>query len=91
MSHTVTDNAASSRFELHEDGAVAFADYQLRGNLVVVPHVEAPMALRGTGAAGRLMEGMLTLIRERGQKISPLCPYAEVYIRRHPQWGDLVA
>jgi predicted GNAT family acetyltransferase len=87
----VHDNAARSRFELEEQGEIAFADYQRRGDVLIVPHVEAPMALRGTGAAGRLMEGMLDMIREQGLKIVPSCAYADAYIRRHPQYEDLRA
>jgi predicted GNAT family acetyltransferase len=87
----VIDNAAESRFELEEQGEVAFADYRRRGEVLVIPHVEAPMALRGTGAAGRLMEGVLEMVRARGQKVVPTCSYAAAYIRRHRQWQDLLA
>ena len=87
----VVDNAARSRFELEEQGLVAFADYRRRGDHLVIPHVEAPPALRGTGAAGRLMSGMLEQVRERGLKVVPVCPYAVAFIRRHPEHQDLVA
>ena len=87
----VVDNAARSRFELEEQGLTAFADYHLRGDHLVIPHVEAPPALRGTGAAGRLMTGVLDIIRERGLKVVPRCPYAAAFIQRHPEYQDLVA
>lgn len=87
----VVDNPERSRFELEEQGLVAFADYRLHGDRLVIPHVEAPPALRGTGAAGRLMTGMLDMIRERGLKVIPVCPYASAFIRRHPEYQDLVA
>ncbi len=87
----VSDNTAESRFELVEEGQTAFADYRVSGDTLVIPHVEAPTALRGTGAAGRLMEGVLTLARQRGNKVVPLCGYAAAYIRRHKEWQDLVA
>lgn len=51
---TLTDNTALQRFELEESGLIAFANYRRSGQHVVIPHVEAPPALRGTGAAGRL-------------------------------------
>ena len=86
----VLDNPDRSRFELEEQGLVAFADYRLQGERVVIPHVEAPPALRGTGAAGRLMTGLLEMIRDRGQKVVPVCPYAVAFIRRHPEFQDLV-
>ena len=87
----VLDNPERRRFELEEQGLVAFADYRLHGDRVVIPHVEAPVALRGTGTAGRLMTGLLDLIRERGQKVTPVCPYAVAFIKRHPEYQDLVA
>ena len=87
----VTDNAAAGRFELVEQGQTAFADYRLSGERLILPHVEAPPALRGTGAAGRLMEGVLTEARARGLKVVPLCGYAAAYIRRHREWQDLLA
>jgi predicted GNAT family acetyltransferase len=87
----VTDNTERRRFELVENGLTAFADYRLHGGVMVLPHVEAPMPLRGTGAAGRLMAGLLEQVRARGLKVMPTCAYAAAYIRRHPQYGDLVA
>ena len=87
----VKDNTAKSRFEIEEDGQTAFADYRLSGDVLVIPHVEAPMALRGKGTAGRLMEGLLDIVRERGLKVVPSCPYAAVFIQRHKQYQDLLA
>lgn len=87
----VLDNPERSRFELEEQGLVAFADYRLHGDRIVIPHVEAPVALRGTGTAGRLMTGVLELIRERGLKVVPRCPYAAAFIQRHKEYQDLLA
>ncbi len=88
---TVIDNPDRRRFELEEQGLVAFADYRLSGDRLIIPHVEAPPALRGTGTAGRLMSGLLDQARARGLKIVPQCPYAAVFIRRHPEYQDLLA
>jgi predicted GNAT family acetyltransferase len=90
MSSAVVDNPERRRFELTEQGLTAFADYQLHGDVVVIPHVESPVLLRGQGTAGRLMAGALDLIRARGQKVKPVCPYAVAFIQRHPEYGDLV-
>jgi hypothetical protein len=87
----VTENAALGRFELVENGLTAFATYRRHEGVVHLPHVEAPPALRGTGAAGRLMAGILGRIRADGEKVHPSCPYAAAYVRRHPEYADLVA
>ena len=87
----VTDNAPRHRYELVEHGQVAFADYQVRDGVVVIPHVETPPSLRGGGMAGRLMQGIVEHARARGLKIAPVCPYAAAWLRRHPQHADLIA
>lgn len=89
--HQVTDHAALRRFEMMEEGKLAFAEYRMEGKIMVIPHVEADPALRGRGAAGRLMEGVLSIARERGLKVRPVCGYAAAYIQRHPEHRDLVA
>ena len=87
----VIDNRESHRFELVEQGALAWADYRRENGRLVIPHVEAAMSLRGTGAAGRLMEGVLAAARAEGLKVVPLCGYAAAYIRRHREHHDLLA
>ena len=87
----VRDNAAKHRFELEEQGQIAFADYRRSGDVLTIPHVEAPMALRGQGTAGRLMTGVLDIVREKGLKVVPACPYAAAFIQRHKQYQDLLA
>ena len=91
MSNTVTDNAAAQRFELVEEGQTAFADYIRQDGKLVIPHVESPIALRGAGTAGRLMEGVVAHARAKGVKIVPVCGYAAAWLRRHPEHADLVA
>ena len=86
----VTDNTTRKRFELIEDGKLAFADYWREGDVLILPHVEADDALRGTGAAGRLMQGVLELAREHGLKVTPVCGYAVAYLKRHPEFHDLL-
>ena len=86
----VTDNAARSRFELEEDGHVVFADYHRAGGALVIDHVLAPEALRGTGVAGRLMEGVVAAAHGAGESITPICTYAAAWLKRHPEYADLI-
>jgi predicted GNAT family acetyltransferase len=87
----VSDNREKSRFELEEAGAFAFADYRRDGAVLAIRYVEAPPILRGTGAAGRLMLGVMEIARAEGRKVLPLCGYASAWIRRHPEWHDFRA
>jgi len=87
----VIDNAGWSRFELEEEGKLAFADYHKSDGILTISHVEADPALRGRGTAGRLMEGVLQSAREQALKIRPLCGYAAAYIQRYEKHHDLLA
>jgi predicted GNAT family acetyltransferase len=83
-------NAAAGRFELDEAGQVIFADYRRGEGRLILDHVEAPLALRGSGAAGRLMEEIAAYAREQGLRIVPLCAYAAHWLRRRPEHSDLI-
>lgn len=83
MSDRFTDNREDSRFELDVDGKLAFADYQRHAGVLTLPRVEAAMPLRGTGAADRLMQQVMTAARAEGVRIKPVCSYAVAWMRRH--------
>ena len=77
------------RYEMDEQGQTSWADYRKAGDRIFIDHVEAPEALRGTGAAGRLMAAMSADIRAQGLKITPICGYAAAWLRRSKEFGDL--
>jgi hypothetical protein len=89
MIDTFRHNPELSRYELEEDGLLAFADYQRSGHRLVIPHVEAAPALRGKGAAGRLMAKVAETARAEGMRIVPLCSYAAAWLKRNDP--DLIA
>lgn len=91
MSEHVTDSVARSRFELDLGGNMAFIDYRRAGNTLYLNHTEVPAALRGHGAGARLVQGTLELIRERGERVVPVCPFVQAVMHRHPEFAGLHA
>jgi predicted GNAT family acetyltransferase len=83
--------AGPHRFERIESGARAFATCRREPGKLIILYVEAPPALRGTGAAGRLMEDVLATARAEGRKVVPVCGYAAAYMRRNAAHRDLLA
>jgi len=86
----VRDNKAQSRFELDVEGALAFANYRLTPSAVIITHTETPRALRGRGIASELVEGAFKLIRADGHKVVAGCSFVVDYLRKHPEYADLV-
>ncbi|HYH37762.1 MAG TPA: GNAT family N-acetyltransferase [Azospirillum sp.] len=91
MSGSVTDNAAAGRFELAVDGATAFAAYRVRDGQLVFTHTEVPDSLSGRGVGSRLAKGALDLARARGLPVVAQCAFIAAYVRKHPEYGDLLA
>jgi uncharacterized protein len=87
----VRDNKALSRFEMDVEGAVAFANYRLTPQAVIITHTETPRALRGRGIASELVKGALDLIRADGRKVVAGCGFVVDYLYRHPEFADLTA
>ena len=91
MTDAVVENAATRRFELAIGDQVLFADYRREGKVLVIRYVEAPPSLRGTGASGRLMRGIMERVKAEGLTVVPLCGYAASWIRAHREYAGLLA
>jgi predicted GNAT family acetyltransferase len=89
MTASVRNNRAKNRFELDVEGAVAFANYRLAPDTVIITHTETPRALRGRGIASALVEGALELIRADGLKVVAGCSFVQDYLQKHPEFSDL--
>lgn len=85
------DNTAASRYELDIDGETVFANYRRSGDKLTILWVEAPLALRGSGAAGKLMTLLAQEAVASGWRIVPVCGYAAAWLRRRPEFRGLVA
>ena len=91
MTETIFNNEALHRYEYRVGEDIAFADYRREGGILSILHVEAPPALRGTGAAGILMEGLVNEARIHGFKLRPICGYAAAWLKKHKEYGGLIA
>lgn len=78
------------RYEMDEQGQTSWADYRLAAGRMFIDHVESPPALRGTGAAGRLMAAVAGEARAKGLKVTPICGYAAAWLQRSQEFRDLV-
>jgi predicted GNAT family acetyltransferase len=85
----VRDNKALHRFELDAEGQVAFANYRLTPQAIIITHTETPRALRGRGIASELVKGALEKIRADGRKVIAGCGFVVDYLRKNPQFADL--
>lgn len=89
MGLRVSDNPAELRYELRDDdelvGEIRYR--KVPGGLALV-HTEVDPKRQGLGSV--LVGGALDDLRARGLGVVPVCPFVRVYIRRHPEYADLL-
>lgn len=86
----ITHDPAGHRFTLEQDGHLACVEYRLADQQMIITHTLVPEAVAGQGIAARLNEQALEHARQSGLTVVPVCSYTQSYIRRHPQYQDLV-
>lgn len=85
------DNKQLQQFELNIHGHVALIAYEQQDGALALTHTEVPEALEGKGIGSVLVEKTLRHVEALGQKIIPLCPFVQSYLKRHPEWSRIVA
>ncbi len=85
----VTDNNAKHRYELEEEGHIAYAEYRRDGDVWDFNHTVVPEALGGRGIGTKLVEGALADVKAQGGKVIPSCSFVARYLEKHPDAAEL--
>ena len=86
----VIHQPAAQEFSVEVDGHVGVLDYDLHGSTMTITHTLVPEAIGGRGVAAELTRVALDTARANGWKVVPMCSYAAVFLRRHPEYNDLL-
>lgn len=66
------------------------AEYRNRDDRRIFVHTEVDDRFSRMGLGTKLVRFALDDVKERGVKAVPLCPFFAAYIRRHPEYEDIV-
>lgn len=92
MSMDILDNKQESRFETTIDGNVAYSAYDLEDpDRIVFTHTVVPEELAGRGVGGALIRHALDAARTSNLKVVPQCSFVASFIKKHPDYADLLA
>jgi uncharacterized protein len=80
----------TGRFEMEENGHVAYLQYTLAGQVLALIHTEIPESLRGGGIASTLVKSAFDWARENHMKVDVVCPFVAAYLHTHPEYSDLI-
>jgi len=87
----VAHNEEAHRFELYVNGLRAMLAYRRFPGLIVLDHTEVPQPFEGRGLAAKLAGFALDFARSNHLRVVSLCPYVSRFIRKHPEYQDLVS
>ena len=87
----VVDVPEKNRYELRlGDRLIGLAAYRRRDGRIAFTHTEVDEACEGRGFGSMLAAAALEDARNQGLEIAPLCPFIAHYIKRHPEFEELV-
>lgn len=87
----LTDDSARRRYEMVVDNSMAYVSYAPMGNTITLVHTSVPTALEGKGVGSNLARAVLEDIRKKELKVVAECAFIAGFIKRHPEFQDLVA
>lgn len=87
----VQHNPERKRFEITIDAHLGIAEYILAGDRIIFTHTEVHPTLEGKGIASLLAKTGLEYAKAHHLKVMPLCPYVAGYMKRHPEYQELLA
>ena len=87
----VVENPAQKRFEgFLGDELVAVIEYIPLDGKIIATHTEVAPSHEGQGIGSSMVSSTLDHLRAEGRMVQPLCPYVTSYLRRHPEYADVV-
>lgn len=87
----IVNNMEKHRWEARVGDQTAVLNYTQDGDVLTLVRTKVPPTLEGKGIGSRLVRTVLENARTEGMKIIPQCPFVAAYIKRHPEYQDLVS
>lgn len=91
MDIKISENKDRKRFEMVVEGKTALIEYIRAENKMYLTHTEVPKELEGKGVASSMAKQVLQQIKDEGLYLVPLCPFIAAYLKRHPEWKEILA
>jgi uncharacterized protein len=81
---------SNNRFEVDLGKEKAILIYMIKAGLFILVHTEVPRAFERQGIAGRMATAALEYAKNEGLKVRSYCSYTTRFIKKHPEYQDLL-
>ncbi|WP_368563909.1 GNAT family N-acetyltransferase [Pseudoxanthomonas sp. UTMC 1351] len=86
----IQHDTTAQRFLVRIEGHEAELVYRQGGGQMEIVRTSVPEAIGGRGIAAQLVKTALDFARAEKWQVKPTCSYAADYVRRHPEYADMV-
>ncbi|MDM9632195.1 GNAT family N-acetyltransferase [Robiginitalea aurantiaca] len=90
LDYDLIDNADKRQYEFHVGSERPRLEYIRAKDKIYLTHTEVPHTLSGMGIGSALIGAALRDIKRQGLTLIPLCPFVALYLKRNPEWKELV-
>ncbi len=88
--YTVKHNRDNLRFEIHEDGEIAYLEYRFYKKDIALMHTVVPDFMGGKGVASALAAFAFEFAKTEKKPVMVYCPFVSSYIKKHPELRELL-
>jgi len=86
----VIHNESAQQFELRLGEILCVVQYRIKDKRMIIYHSEVPPRLERQGLAARMTHAALEFARAHRLRVEPRCPYTAAFLRKHPEYADLL-
>ena len=86
----ISNNEKNQRFEMPVGDGLAVIVYRWQNGKLALMHTEVPPEAEGKGIAAKLAKFAFEQAKQQQRKVLVYCPYISSYLRRHPEYEELV-
>jgi uncharacterized protein len=91
MTHTITHQEKTGRFEITLGDKLAYLQYQRRDQVIEYSYVYVPVEYRGHGIAAELALYAMKYAQAQSLKVIPTCPYIRAFMHKETEYLSLLA
>ena len=88
--YQLVDNQEAKQYQIDVDGQHPRIEYIKAKDQIYLTHTEVPKALEGNGFGSLIIGLALEDIKKKDLTLIPICPFVSWYIKKHPEWRELV-
>jgi hypothetical protein len=86
----IINNTDRQQFQVLVENDLASLEYRIHDGRIVLMHTEVPEKLGGHGIGSALAEYAFNYARANHLPVKVYCPFVQAYLKRHPEFNDLV-